>query len=468
MSEFYVLERTKTSDIQIKCTGADTLSIDAIIEFQGGLKKLSKSSLEKLKTRILTDGFIAPIFIWEHEGDNFILDGHQRLQALLSLRKDGYDIPLIPVDYIHAESIEDAKRKLLSITSQYGEFDVEELQSWLKDLDEEIRDTFRFVDDELKLAFDEVPDETEDDDVVELDVPAISQHGDIWQLGDHRLMCGDATSSEDVAKLMDGELADMIFTDPPYGVSYKGTNNPNGREWEIIEGDTLRGDALYQLLYGSFQQLYAFSRENPAVYVWHASSTQMIFETALNDAGFEVKEQIIWNKGMVMGHSDYHWSHEPCFYARKKGNNNSWFGDRKQRTILRQEEIDLEKFKKAELIEMLSFFRDESTVWEIRKDSAQTYVHPTQKPVDLCMKAIRNNTTIKQNKVLDLFSGSASTIIACEKSHRQAYAMEIDLQYVDVGVQRYIRWCKENGKDPVVLKNGELWTSDDNEEGDKK
>jgi DNA modification methylase len=448
-------------EIKITCRGADLLPINAIIEFQGGLKKLSKSSLEKLKSRILQEGFIAPIFIWEHEGDNYILDGHQRLQALLSLRKDGYDIPLIPVDYIQADNVEDAKRKLLSITSQYGEFNLDELHSWLSTLDEEIRDTFRFVDNELKLAFDEEPEETDADDVVELDVPSHSKHGDIWQLGSHRLMCGDATSREDVAKLMGGNLADMIFTDPPYGVSYKGTNNPNGREWEIIAGDNLRGDALYQLLFGAFQQLYAFSKENPAVYVWHASSTQMIFETALIDAGFEVKEQIIWNKGMVMGHSDYHWSHEPCFYVRKRGNNNSWFGDRKQRTILRQEQIDFEKFKKSELVSILTTLKDESTVWEIRKDSAQTYVHPTQKPVDLCLRAIRNNTTPKLNKVLDLFSGSASTIIACEKSHRVAYAMEIDPQYVDVGVQRYITWCKENEIEREILLNGKPWEEED-------
>ena len=460
MVEVLLNNHAATAEIQIKCQGADTLPIDAIIEFQGNLKKLTKASLKKLKTRILQEGFIAPIFIWEHEGDNYILDGHQRLQALLSLRKEGFDIPLIPVDYIQAEGIDDAKRKLLSITSQYGEFDLDELHSWLSNLDEEIRDTFRFVDDELKIAFDEEPDETEADDVVELDVEPVSKSGDIWQLGAHRLMCGDSTKRDDVAELMEGTLADMIFTDPPYGVSYKGTNNPNGREWEIIEGDRLRGDGLYQLLHGAFQQLYAFSKENPAVYVWHASSTQMIFETALIDAGFEVKEQIIWNKGMVMGHSDYHWSHEPCFYVRKRGNNNTWFGDRKQRTILRQEQIDFEKFKKSELVDILITLKDESTVWEIRKDNPQTYVHPTQKPVDLCMRAIKNNTTPQQNKVLDLFSGSASTIIACEKTHRIAFAMEIDPHYVDVGVQRYIKWCKENEKEAEVLLNGEPWEDD--------
>lgn len=436
--------------IEIKCQGASTIPIEELKNFQGGLKKLTRESMKKLKRRILKSGFIAPIFIWQCNGErpgevvNYIMDGHQRIQALLSLQKDGYQIPPLPVAFIHASSIEDAREKLLSITSQYGEFVLEELESWLRDFDEEMRDSFRFVNDEMKINIFDEPEETSGDDALPEKIAKISKPGDIWQLGSHRLMCGDSTNPEDVAKLMDGNLADMIFTDPPYGVSYKGTNSPNGREWNIIEGDRLRGDGLYQLLFGAFQQLYAFSKENPAVYIWHASSTQMIFETALLDAGFEVKEQIIWNKGMVMGHSDYHWSHEPCFYCRKKGKNNKWYGDRKQRTILRQEKIDFTSYKKSDLIMMLEVLSSETTNWEIKKDGAQTYLHPTQKPVDLCMKAIRNNTTIDESLVLDLFSGSASTIIACEKSKRTCFAMEIDPTYVDIGVNRFINWFDKN------------------------
>ena len=444
-------------EIQIKCQGAGTLPLESLTQFQGNLKTITPANLKKLRSRILDTGFVAPIFIWKHKKINYILDGHQRILALLSLQGKGYHIPDLPVAYIEADNEEDARKKLLSITTQYGEFDLDELHSWLSNLEEELKDSFRFVDDEINIAFDKEPDETEEDDAVDLQVEPVSKLGDVWEIGAHRLMCGDSTKSDDVAELMDGKLADMIFTDPPYGVSYKGTNNPNGRAWNIIDGDRLRGDDLYKLLYGAFLQLFAHSIENPAVYIWHASSTQMVFETAIQDAGFEVKEQLIWNKGMVLGHSDYHWTHEPLFYCRKKGQNNTWYGDRKQRTILRQEKIEFDKFKKTDLILILETLAAETTNWEIKKDGAQTYVHPTQKPVDLCMRAIRNNTTPQQNKVMDLFSGSASTVIACEKAHRIAFAMEIDPHYTDIGVQRYITWCEANGKIPEVKLNGKTW-----------
>ena len=137
--------------IKIKCRGAAELPIDSILEFQGGLKKLSKKNLEKLKARILEDGFISPIFIWEFEGDNYILDGHQRLKALSALREEGYNIPLLPVVYIDADNERDARRKLLSITSQYGEFEIAELGDWLDDFEIEIQESLRFCESEIKI-----------------------------------------------------------------------------------------------------------------------------------------------------------------------------------------------------------------------------------------------------------------------------------------------------------------------------
>ena len=446
--------------VEIKCQGAAALPIEELTNFQGGLKKITKDSMRKLKDRILKSGFIAPIFIWQHEDNNYILDGHQRIQALLSLKKEGYEIPALPVAYVHATSIEDAKEKLLSITSQYGEFVLEELETWLKDFDEDMRDSFRFVNDEMKINIFDEPEDTSGDDQVPEEVQPISKPGDVWTLGDHRLMCGDSTSEQDVAKLMDGDLAHLIFTDPPYGVSYTGSDNPSAKAWEMIQGDNLRSDDLYKLLYGAFLQLFKNSIENPAVYIWHASRTQMIFETAINDAGFEVKEQLIWNKGMVLARSDYHWSHEPMFYCRKKGQNNKWFGDRKQRTIMRHEKIDYTTFKKSDLILILETLAEETTNWEIKRDAPIKYLHPTQKPVDLAMRAIRNNTTPTMNIVLDLFSGSASTIIACEKSKRKGRSMEIDPQYVDIGVNRYIAWCEKNYIQSTVLLNGKPWSQE--------
>jgi ParB-like chromosome segregation protein Spo0J len=146
--------------IKIKCTGAQTLPLDLILEFQGGLKKLSKQNLEKLKSNILKNGFVAPVFVWDDKGDYRILDGHQRIAALISLRQDGYDMPLIPVDTIDASDESEARKILLSITSQYGEFDLDELNEWISELDDDIAETLRFANDEIKLS-DKAP---EDDD----------------------------------------------------------------------------------------------------------------------------------------------------------------------------------------------------------------------------------------------------------------------------------------------------------------
>ena len=151
---------------------------------------------------------------------------------------------------------------------------------------------------------------------------------------------------------------------------------------------------------------------------------------------------------MVLGHSDYHWAHEPCFYVRKKGNNNEWFGDRKHKTILRNEKIDFTKMKKEELIQIIHAIRDDSTVWEVKRDNVKTYVHPTQKPVDLALKAIINNTR-NDGIVLDLFGGSGSTLIGCEQLNRVCYAMELDEKYADVIVQR---WENFTGRKAELIK----------------
>lgn len=142
---------TSAKSIRVTCQGAETLSIDQLVEFQGNLKKLSKKNLEKLKARILEDGFNVPFFVWKHDGTFSLLDGHQRQRALASLKSDGYEIPALPVAYIEASDIADARKKLLAISSQYGEFDADELSDWLKELDDGIADTLRIVDKEMKI-----------------------------------------------------------------------------------------------------------------------------------------------------------------------------------------------------------------------------------------------------------------------------------------------------------------------------
>ena len=263
--------------------------------------------------------------------------------------------------------------------------------------------------------------ETDADAVPDVPEEPVSQPGVIYQLGKHRLMCGDSTKAEDVARLMAGKKADLVFTDPPYGVSYRGVNNPGGRLWEVIENDDLRGEKLSEFLLAAFKNLKASLREKRAFYIWYASSNHLQFEHAIIDAGLKSKQVLFWNKGMILGHSDYHWAAEPCFYGCHEGENCEWFGDRCQ-----------------------------TTVWDIKRDNTREYVHPTQKPTALAIKAIFNSSKAGET-VLDLFGGSGSTLIACEQTNRVNCTMEFDPKYVDVIRRRWAEFVHGEGCDWQAL-----------------
>lgn len=195
--------------LRVTCKAAENLPLNQLMEFQGELKRLSKRNLERLKSRIIEDGFNVPFFVWENGGEYMILDGHQRLKALVSLHEDGWEIPLLPVAFIEAEDEADARKKLLAISSQYGEFDAEELGDWLQELGDDIAETLRLVDGDLEIPTDQ---EEREDALVDPD-PRINEadrlqakwgtaRGQLWQLGDHRILCGDATSEKEVAFLL--------------------------------------------------------------------------------------------------------------------------------------------------------------------------------------------------------------------------------------------------------------------------
>ena len=197
------------STLRVTCKGAQTLPLDRIEEFQGNLKKLSKKNLEKLKKRIIEDGFNVPFFVWDHDGMYKVLDGHQRLRALQSLREEGWDMPLLPVAFIEASDEADARKKLLAISSQYGEFDASELSEWLDEIGGEVAETLRLVDTEIPIEVASEEKEVKDaepqvDKAEELNKKWQVKQGDVWQLGEHRLMCGDSTKPSDVEILMGG------------------------------------------------------------------------------------------------------------------------------------------------------------------------------------------------------------------------------------------------------------------------
>jgi len=411
-------------------------------------RTITRAEMEKLKRSIQEFGFVQPILVNTHpERKDVVIGGHQRLTAAEQL-----GIKEVPVTYVNLDK---TKESLLNIALNRisGDWDDEKLFNLLSSLTDTDRTLSGFdeaVIDEILAKNKEYEKEKTLDDL-----PATPNHpktkpGDVFTLGNHKIMCGDSTNPDDVINLMRGEIADAVFTDPPYGVSYKGTNNPNGKAWGVMANDGLRDDDLYKFLVAVFHNYAKHTKENPAVYCCYASKNHTIFETALQNAGFEVKQQLIWEKGHVLGHSDYHWAHEPLLYAIKHGNNCAWLGDRTHKTtILQSKWEEIEKQSKEELLDLIKRMRETSDLISIKKDNVQDYVHSTQKPVELPRSLIKNNTR-PGDLIMDLFSGSGSTLMACEVSERKARVMEIEPKYVDVAI---IRWQKYTGKDATRQDN---------------
>ena len=285
------------------------------------------------------------------------------------------------------------------------EFSEEEVKSWGVDVD---------WDEEKEVEEDEVPEVNEDE-------PADSVLGGVYQLGRHRLMCGDSTDAGSVVILMDGQKADLLLTDPPYNVEIVGGSHGESVESRLkkgaltIQNDKMSDGDFSDFLHKVFTAANAGMKEGACFYVWYASREVINFQSSLNDSGLEVKQELIWNKSsLVMGRQDYQWKHEPCLYGWKEGGSHNWYGDRKQTTV-----IDFDRPSKS-------------------KD------HPTMKPVELFAYQI-NNSTKSGEAVLDLFGGSGTTLIACEQLGRKCYMMELDPKYCDVIRKRY--WKLKTGSE---------------------
>ena len=237
---------------------------------------------------------------------------------------------------------------------------------------------------------------------------------------------------------MAGEKARMVFTDPPYGVSYVSGAQSKGaaKAYKEIAGDTLRDRALSEFLGKAFSAMNGALVEYPALYICYASKTVVEFLTGLAAANFQVRQQIIWSKQMVLGRSHYHWSHEPILYA-SRDKMPEWYGDRTATTVIQTaSESDLLSLSKAELVALIQQCRDQATVQNIKRDPAITYSHPTQKPVALPFTFILNSSK-HDDAVLDSFAGSGPVISACQQAHRRAYLVEKDPRFCDVIVERY-------------------------------
>lgn len=349
-------------------------------------------------------GFKVPIVI---DKNNVIVAGHTRYKAAKKLKMS--EVPCIIADDLTDEQIK-AFRLADNKVAEKAEWDFDLLNAELDDIIDLDMELFGFED----ALQDDAEEAVEDEFEVELPAEPKSKLGDIYQLGNNRLMCGDSTVLEDVEKLMGGEQADMLLTDPPYNVNYEGKTKDKLK----IKNDQMGNDNFRQFLTDAFSNADMVMKPGAVFYIWHADSEGYNFRGACFDAGWTVRQCLIWNKNsMVIGRQDYQWKHEPCLYGWKEGAGHLWASDRKQTTVI--------NFDKP-----------------TRND-----MHPTMKPIPLFDYQIKNNTK-GGDVVLDLFGGSGTTIMACEQNGRRGYSMEYDPRYVDVIVDR---WEKFTGAKAVLL-----------------
>ena len=295
--------------------------VDEIIPYEKN-PRINDAAVDAVAQSIKEFGFRVPIVL---DKNNVIITGHTRLRSAKSIGLT--EVPCIIAENLTPEQVQ-AYRIADNKTGEIAEWNYDLLPIELRDLQEKDFDLslLGFDTDELDRLLNGSSEEnvvaegeTDADAVPDVPEDPVSQPGVIYQLGKHRLMCGDSTKAEDVARLMSGGKADLVFTDPPYGVSYRGVNNPGGRLWEVIENDDLRGEKLSEFLLAAFKNLKASLREKRAFYIWYATSNHVQFELAIRDAGLKPKQVLVWNKGMILGHSDYHYAFEPCFYGCHEG-----------------------------------------------------------------------------------------------------------------------------------------------------
>jgi site-specific DNA-methyltransferase (adenine-specific) len=385
--------------------------------------KYVKASIEKF-------GFKVPIVI---DSNRVVVCGHTRLMAAKSLGMA--EVPCIMASDLTDEQIK-AFRLADNKVGEFAKWDYSLLGAELSDIasmsDIDMGE-FGFdldSEEEPEIKEDEVPEEVE----------SVCKRGEIWQLGEHRLMCGDSTKREDVAKLMNGELAHLWLTDPPYNVAIE---NSQGM---TIQNDSMASDDFRKFLIGAFDAANSVMAKGCPFYIWFATREHMNFEGALNDVGLQVRQELIWNKNsIVLGRSHYQWKHEPCLYGWK-GDSCRYFIDRRDRaTVIEdEEEIDIDKMKKDEMKELLHKIYESkipTTVINCPKPTKDAD-HPTMKPVRLFGYQMQNSSR-QGDIILDTFGGSGTTIVAAEQLDRKARLMELDPHYCDVIIAR---WEKLTGQ----------------------
>ena len=395
----------------------EQVPIDKLVPYARNARTHSKEQIAQLRASLREFGFVSPAVI---DSKYNILVGHGRVQAA---REEGYKT----VPFVFAENLTDAQKRAYILADNQlalnAGWDEEMLSVELSDLKDESFDL-------SLLGFDEKdleklmagPDDggAQDDDFdlsAALEKASFVEKGDLWTVGKHRLLCGDATSPEDVERLMGGKTANLILTDPPYGVSFKASDGLT------IENDSLKGDEFYKFLLSAFTNMAAHLEKGGAAYVFHADTEGLNFRKAFIDAGFHLAGVCIWVKNsLVLGRSDYQWQHEPILYGFLQNGKHSWYAG-----------------------------RSETTIWNFNKPK-RNKDHPTSKPLDLLSYPIKNSS--QENAiVLDTFGGSGSTMMACEQMNRICYMSELDPKYASVILRRYVE--DTGDADSVYVERGD-------------
>ena len=376
----------------------ETRQISQLKNWDKNPRGIKKDDFERLKSQIKELGIYKPFLITE---DNIVLGGNMRLKACVDL-----GIKEAPVTVVKAPTDELKIKYALSDNDRAGYYEEDQLAELILSVPDLQLTDYKLDLGQLTTVQDLLskfaPDNIEEDESPEVsDEPPDSKLGEVYQLGRHRLMCGDSTKIEDVEKLMDGKKADMVFTDPPYNIAYEG----GSKKREMIKNDIV--DDFYTFLFDVYSRMFENTKGGASFYVTHADSERVNFTKAFIDAGGYLSSIIIWVKdNATFGRQDYFWRHEPILYGWNSKGSHKWQGDNKQ-----------------------------DTIWNIKRPS-RSDEHPTMKPIELIVKALKNSSK-SDDLILDLFGGSGSTLIACEQTDRTCYMMELDCRYIDVIRKRY-------------------------------
>ena len=389
------------SDIKVFAKDYPMAPIDKFIPYANNARTHSKEQINKLRSIYRGIGYGDPVEVDE----NFtILSGHGRVEAA---KAEG----MTELPYVMLTGMTEAEKKAYILAVNRSALDAgwdeELLAVEIESLAEMGFDMSLTAFDEKELAalYGADGDEAKDDDFdlsAALEKAAFVLPGDIWTVGRHRLMCGDATKPEDVQKLMDGKRANLIVTDPPYGVSFKSSSGLT------IQNDSIKNEEFYSFLLSAFKNMADVLEKGGAAYVFHADTEGLNFRRAFIDAGFHLAGCCIWVKdSLVLGRSDYQWQHEPILYGFLQNGKHPWYSDRKQ-----------------------------TTIWKYAKPKRNEN-HPTSKPLDLLAYPIFNSSQ-ENSIVIDTFGGSGSTMMACEQTGRECRMMELDPKYASVILRRYV------------------------------